>query len=131
MILDSIIITREDRFYNGFFKKHCHVSHIIHKQGFKQRMNCLNPCNLLKMRLSLSTLHKPPSDIIARLISASLEEKIAFFSSDLDRITVSLATSSHSGSLTYLRDLVNFVSYAIFPNNVSGKHHAILAEVYV
>ena len=93
-------------------------------------MHCLNPCYLLK-HLSLSAFHKPASDVIARLISASLEEKIAFFSSDLDRIAVSLATSPHSGSLTYLCDLVNFVSHTIFPDNLPGKHHTILTEVYV
>ena len=50
-------------------------------------------------RKSLTAFYKPPSDVVTHLISASLKEKIAFFSSDLDRIAVSLATSPHSGRL--------------------------------
>ena len=65
--------------------------------------------------------YEPPTQIISSQRTASLEEKIALFSSDPYCVTVTLSPCFHGGCLPYIGDTVDFKDLPIFPSDVQWK----------
>jgi hypothetical protein len=75
--------------------------------------------------LSCPSFHKPAPYIIPAGFCAALKEQIALLPTDPNGVSVALASGTHCGSLTNIRNAVNGIFVPVFPGDFRRNKPAV------